>query len=107
MANKTSYKRIQIKGVDGVRRNFGFPASTTSKELELIKKSLKRLVAAQALNAPFFPQDIKWLETQGKMMRRRLKTLGVELKKDDKEEQQEDFLLKNIVSEYLKEKEKE
>lgn len=107
MANKTIEKRIQMKGVDGKKRNLKFPSSTTVKDLELIKKSLKRLVAAQALNAPFFPQDIKWLETQGKMMRRRLKTLGVELNKNDKEEQQEDFLLKNIVSEYLKEKEKE
>ena len=107
MSNKTSDKRIQIKGVNGVRRNFGFPASTTSKELQLIKKSLKRLVASQAGNLEFFPQDIKWLDTQGGLMRRRLKTLGVELKEDDKEEQQEDFLLKNIVDEYLSEKEKE
>lgn len=77
MKNVKKAKRIQLRGVHGRRVNMKFSPCTTKEELATFKRVAKRLVQCRLGNLAFFPQDIAYIQSHGKMMAHKLGLLGV------------------------------
>jgi integrase len=74
---KMKSKRVQIKGVDGKRRNLVFPTCATKEEVRHFKTVAQRMVRCRIANTAFYPQDLEFIAVHGPSMQKKLALLGV------------------------------
>jgi integrase len=74
---KMKSKRVQIKGVDGKRRNLVFPTCATKEEVRNFKTVAQRMVRCRIANTAFYPQDLEFIAVHGPSIQKKLALLGV------------------------------
>jgi integrase len=75
--NEKNARRLQIRGVDGVRRNLKLQGIKSKSNWVFLRQRLISLVNSKKLGLAFTTEEQEWILSQDRMMQRRLVTLGV------------------------------
>ena len=92
MSNKKELnRRVQIQGVDGVKRNLTMQDATRKDSVQNYKKKLKSLVMAKRLHDELPDQEMVWIGKQNNSTKRHLVKLGIIDNPNTTEEVQEEL----------------
>lgn len=98
MKKISKQRRLQLTGVHGKRVNMFFPASWTKQEVSVFKTCATRMIQCQAGNLPMQPQDLRYVQAHGELVKSKLVKLGIQFA--DEHQEPTDAVLSVFLSRY-------